>query len=37
MDFFQLEENVKEEVENYMEKAINIALSELHEFKKTKK
>ena len=37
MDFFQLEGNVREEVENYMENAINIALSELHEFKKTKK
>jgi predicted phage-related endonuclease len=34
MDFFQLEDNVREEVENYTEKAINIALSELHEFKK---
>lgn len=37
MNFFQLEENVREEIENYMEKAINIALSELRNFRKERK
>lgn len=37
MDFFQLEENVREEIENYTEKAIKIAFNELRNFKKERK
>lgn len=37
MDFFQLEDKVKEEIETYLEKAIKIALNEIKEFKKENK
>lgn len=37
MDFFQLEDSVRKEIEDYMEKTIEVAFKELRMFKKEEK